>query len=496
MSTEARRMTRAQDMVQSRTTPRFESHVRGVEEDNALLTSSSIIALDTAFASETPTSENALLTLSLLAQLLGGGTGLSYEAIVSTRMLLNATSGTIATEIQAATLAADVAQTLLKDVLVSAERLWILSREYQAEMDMPVASQILGALATAVQHLMRSELVGDLIELHSCAQDVATCTLSSVSETVDVSLLAGVPVPTSAGKDALRAIISNDTIAQVEALQALRDAAGLLDVHVQRLDTFWGFADGEILLSQLYVFSATSGGIAMMESVDLVEDGRILLHVPLDVHHLLASGIAVKLLAPALRDNQELYPALQALDNDGDKMLSPQEMLLDFSLLMQRYLFWECLEWASGAWTSSTCTEMAAGDGTFVTCACSNPGTFAVGLRSAGSCGDGRVTDGEECDDNNADPGDGCSADCLVESNYFCLDGDTVTPSNCSFGRADCPTMFLGPNCEYMCSQSVVDLKCLGTKFLPTASATSAVDGAKGGMIFVSSGARVWLSAC
>jgi cysteine-rich repeat protein len=479
-------------MAQSHSAPRVDSQLRGVEEDNALLTSSCIIALHTAFTSEAPTEDNAILTLSLLAQLLGGGTDLSYQAIVSSRMLLGATSGTIDTEAQDR-LASDVAQKLLKDVLTCSERLWVLSREYQSEMEMLVASHILGALEVAVLHLMSSELVGDVIELHSCPLEDDTCKLSSVSETIQVNLMADVTVPSSAGKDDLRVILSKQTIKQVETLQALSDAAGLVDVHVQRLNTFWALAAGEILLSQLYIFSVTSGGVLVMDSVDLVKDGQILVQVPIYVKHLLASKVKVNLLEPALIENEQIYPALKELDKDRNNRLSPDEMVLDLPLLMKRYLFWECLEWASGAWTSSTCTEVAAVDGAFVTCACKHPGTFGVGLRSAGKCGDGRVTNGEECDDGNTKSGDGCSAKCRIEQTdgYFCLGGDTVTPSKCSFGRNDCPPMFFGPNCEYMCSQAVVDMKCAGTKFLPTASSISSVDGAQGGMIFVSSGESV-----
>ena len=490
-SAQGRRVPRIHDMAQSLAAPRVDSQLRGVEEDNALLTSSCIIALHTAFTSEAPAEANAILTLSLLAQLLGGGTDLSYEAIVSSRMLLGATCGTIDTGLQDR-LAADVAQKLLKDVLMCSERLWVLSREYQAEMERPVVSHILGALEVAVSHLMSSELVGDVIELHSCALEDETCTLSSFSETMDVSLMADVTMPSSAGKDDLRVVISKQTIKQVETLQALSDAAGLLDVHVQRLNTFWGLAAGETLLSQLYIFSVTSGGALVMDSVELVNDGQILMQVPINVKHLLASKFKVNLLEPALMENEKIYPALKELDKDKNNRLSPDEMVLGLPLLMQSYLFWECLEWASGTWTSSTCTEVAAVEGA-VTCACKHPGTFGVGLRSAGKCGDGRVTDGEECDDSNTKSGDGCSAKCRVErkDGYFCLGGDTVTPSKCSFGRNDCPPMMFGPNCEYMCSQAVVGMKCAGTKFLPTASSISSVDGTLGGMIFSPSGESV-----
>ncbi|HEU4583937.1 MAG TPA: DUF4215 domain-containing protein, partial [Polyangiaceae bacterium] len=37
-----------------------------------------------------------------------------------------------------------------------------------------------------------------------------------------------------------------------------------------------------------------------------------------------------------------------------------------------------------------------------------------------GACGDSTVNSGEQCDDGNADPDDGCSADCQVEDGYVC----------------------------------------------------------------------------
>lgn len=36
------------------------------------------------------------------------------------------------------------------------------------------------------------------------------------------------------------------------------------------------------------------------------------------------------------------------------------------------------------------------------------------------NCGDGDLDLGEECDDNNTMPNDGCSANCTVEPGYQC----------------------------------------------------------------------------
>lgn len=46
-------------------------------------------------------------------------------------------------------------------------------------------------------------------------------------------------------------------------------------------------------------------------------------------------------------------------------------------------------------------------------------GSYTVTV-STGRCGDGRVDPVEECDDGDAEPGDGCSASCQVEPGYSC----------------------------------------------------------------------------
>jgi len=43
-------------------------------------------------------------------------------------------------------------------------------------------------------------------------------------------------------------------------------------------------------------------------------------------------------------------------------------------------------------------------------------------------CGDGVISTGEQCDDNNTNNGDGCNASCQIESGYWCM----LEPSNCS----------------------------------------------------------------
>jgi len=48
---------------------------------------------------------------------------------------------------------------------------------------------------------------------------------------------------------------------------------------------------------------------------------------------------------------------------------------------------------------------------------CPTPGKRCV---PATSCGDGTISGAEECDDNNTDSGDGCTADCKIEDGWTC----------------------------------------------------------------------------
>jgi cysteine-rich repeat protein/YVTN family beta-propeller protein len=47
-------------------------------------------------------------------------------------------------------------------------------------------------------------------------------------------------------------------------------------------------------------------------------------------------------------------------------------------------------------------------------------------LRTSGTCGDGMVNVGEECDDNNTTPGDGCDELCRVEK-FFCCNNSNLS---------------------------------------------------------------------
>jgi cysteine-rich repeat protein len=54
----------------------------------------------------------------------------------------------------------------------------------------------------------------------------------------------------------------------------------------------------------------------------------------------------------------------------------------------------------------------------------------------SGRCGDGTVEGAERCDDGNPKPGDGCTADCLVETGWRCEDSQpSVCDEICGDGR-------------------------------------------------------------
>lgn len=76
---------------------------------------------------------------------------------------------------------------------------------------------------------------------------------------------------------------------------------------------------------------------------------------------------------------------------------------------------------------------------------CSVSRLFEVNCKAAGTCGDGKLDPGEECDDGNRIDGDGCSANCskegssaakcgngIVEAGEECDDGNVVDNDGCS----------------------------------------------------------------
>ena len=51
------------------------------------------------------------------------------------------------------------------------------------------------------------------------------------------------------------------------------------------------------------------------------------------------------------------------------------------------------------------------------------PGTYTVDGNCVTKCGDGVLTENEECDDNNKVDGDGCSSSCKLEEGFSCING-------------------------------------------------------------------------
>ncbi|MGD8759696.1 MAG: DUF4215 domain-containing protein [Anaerolineales bacterium] len=63
-------------------------------------------------------------------------------------------------------------------------------------------------------------------------------------------------------------------------------------------------------------------------------------------------------------------------------------------------------------------------------------------------CGDGRLDQGEECDDGNNEPGDGCSPDCTLEP--YCGDGILDPGEECDDGNNQ-PGDGCSPDCTLEC---------------------------------------------
>ncbi len=60
----------------------------------------------------------------------------------------------------------------------------------------------------------------------------------------------------------------------------------------------------------------------------------------------------------------------------------------------------------------------------------------AVGESLVATCGDGFVTVGEECDDDNLMDGDGCDSQCTIEAGYACTNSPSKCSGNCGNGES------------------------------------------------------------
>ena len=476
----------------SPTTP-LGAGVRQDEEDMALLTSSSIQALATAFEEEAPTSESAVTTLGLLAKLLTSGADISLDAATSSVSLLSSATEIVSTQ------PPDGITPSIKDVLVSFERVWLFLAPMDAEQEAQIVPLLHSALQSSVRHTLRSELTGELVQLDSCPPESTDCIVTLSSETLEVGAVAGVELPSNASASAgmLRVTLSQETVSHVEGLQALYDAAGLLDVHVLKLRVSWALAVPQIFLSHLFIsaFSNIAADVGMT-SAALAEDAQLVYRLPIEPDtQLLAAAsddITVSLASAALIANVDLQQQLKQFDANSDMALDAREMLAAQGLLLTRYWFWQCAEYMADEhrWDTASCQATAVERG-WVTCACAHSGTFAV-ILGKGACGDGRVTDGEQCDDGNTEGGDGCSESCVVavEDGWFCAQADTARASVCS-DSSSCPPWLFGFSCEYLCSQELVENKCTGSRFSPTSFRFQDVDGAVGGLVKVDSGESI-----
>eukprot|EP00960_Hanusia_phi_P069248 767044-Hanusia_phi.AAC.3 len=148
---------------------------------------------------------------------------------------------------------------------------------------------------------------------------------------------------------------------------------------------------------------------------------------------------------------------------------------------------WNCVLWKQG-WNSDLCTPVGFSPNVAL-CSCQETGLIAVS-KSIGVCGDGRVTDQEECDDGNNENTDGCSETCSVERGFTCQAGNSVLPSKCVTSSSPppaCKPHMFGPQCEKLCLGELVDNNCTSQTLSALFSKTASVNGAVGGQVTLSS---------
>ncbi|HLK09779.1 MAG TPA: choice-of-anchor Q domain-containing protein [Candidatus Binatia bacterium] len=187
----------------------------------------------------------------------------------------------------------------------------------------------------------------------------------------------------------------------------------------------------------------TSGDLIDMEAklAPLQDDGG-----PTPTHALLAGSAAIDAANPAPPGSGD--PACEATDQRG--VTRPQGPRCDIGA------FEACAAAGSaGAAMVGTCAGSCGngvvdpgeqcddgpangtpGDPCDATCHRAHPGTGA-----AATCGNGILEPGEQCDDGNTANGDGCSSSCQLESPLSCH------PTPCDQGDCDATTRFANLNC-------------------------------------------------
>lgn len=113
--------------------------------------------------------------------------------------------------------------------------------------------------------------------------------------------------------------------------------------------------------------------------------------------------------------------------------------------------------------------NLVAGDGCSTTCD-GEAGYGCTGSPSkcALTCGNGVLNPGEQCDDGNTDGADGCSAACRVESGYVCTYPGTACQPGCDDGKwvageeCDDGNTYAADGCSATC-QVLVGWECTGS---------------------------------
>ncbi|MDD5470029.1 MAG: DUF4215 domain-containing protein [Candidatus Peribacteraceae bacterium] len=96
-----------------------------------------------------------------------------------------------------------------------------------------------------------------------------------------------------------------------------------------------------------------------------------------------------------------------------------------------------------------------------------NGGLFFLRGQTPSLCGNGAINTGEQCDDQDADSGDGCSSSCQVERGYRCRGVPSVCSGFCGNGIVEsgeqCDTGAVSFGCTSACTV-IYGFACTGTR--------------------------------